>query len=61
MVHFAVQCIPYTSLGAGRVSLTKERIKLINLPLFFLHGHDHLQKIDLGRVLIKNGQGKYEN
>jgi hypothetical protein len=54
MIHFAVHCIPYTVLGAGRVSMTRERIDLINLPLFFLHNHSDLQKIDLGQILIKS-------
>lgn len=54
MIHFAVQCIPYTELGAGRISMTKERINLINLPLFFLHNYDNLQKIELGHIFLKD-------
>lgn len=54
MIHFAVQCIPYTALGAGRVAMTRERIDLINLPLFFLHNYGDLQRIDLGQILLKS-------
>ena len=53
MIYFAVQCISYTALGAGRVSMTRERIDLINLPLFFLHDYGDLQRIDLGQILTK--------
>ncbi len=52
MIHFAVQCVPYTELAAGRVSTIRERINLINLPLLFLHSYDDLQSIKLGRITI---------
>lgn len=63
MVHFAVQCIPYTALGAGRVTLAQERIDLINLPLFFLHDSNEstLQRIDLGHVLIRSNENGMKN
>ncbi len=53
MIHFAMQCVPYKELGAGRVSMTNDRINLINLPLLFLHNFDDLQRLDLGCILIR--------
>jgi hypothetical protein len=65
MVHFAVQCVPYTALGAGRIALTRGRIDLINLPLFFLHDHvnSSLQSINLGRIFTGSNEhnGKRES
>ena len=53
MIHFAIQCVPYNELGAGRVTMTKERIDIINLPLLFLHSYDKLQQISLGNIVTK--------
>lgn len=50
MMHFIVECVPYTKLEAGRVSKTTQRIELINLPLFTLHSYDSLKKIELGLI-----------
>lgn len=55
MMHFIVECIPYTNLGAGRVSTTKQRVDLINLPLLSLHSYERLKRNDLGRIEIAPG------
>jgi hypothetical protein len=50
MIHFAVVCIPYQALRAGRVSTVNDRIRLINLPLDLLHSQDNLKRIQLGCI-----------
>lgn len=50
MMHFAVQCVPFSEMGAGRVSSTRSRIELVNLPLLTLHGEGSLKEVDLGRI-----------
>lgn len=51
MIHFALQCVPYVGLSAGRPSRTRSRVDLINLPLYTLHSaHDHAKRIDLGSI-----------
>lgn len=50
MIHFAVQCLPFNALGAGRVATTGERIDLINLELLTLHGQDDLREVNLGKI-----------
>lgn len=51
MIHFAIQCIPYTDLAAGRLVSTRDRMQLINLPLLILHSGDDLRRVDLGQIL----------
>jgi hypothetical protein len=52
MMHFAVECIPYTELGAGRVLTTQARISEINRPLHVLHSGDDLRRVELGHINI---------
>jgi len=50
MLHFAIECLPYEGLGAGRVLTTTDRIGLVNLPLMTLHSGDQLRRINLGSI-----------
>jgi hypothetical protein len=52
MVHFVVQCTPYTTLGAGRVLSNRDRVAEINKPLLLLRKPGELESIPLGRIDI---------
>jgi hypothetical protein len=54
MVHFVIQCTPYTALGAGRVLNNRDRIAEINKPLLLLNNPNELQSVILGQIEISD-------
>ena len=54
MVHFVIQCTPYTALGAGRVLNNRDRVAEINKPLLLLNNPNELQSVTLGQIEISD-------
>jgi len=56
MVHFVVQCTPFTALGAGRVLNNGDRIAEINKPLLLLNNPNELQSATLGQIEVSDSE-----
>jgi hypothetical protein len=50
MIHFAVQCFPYTTTIASRRLGIRDNISLINLPLLVLPAYGKLRQVQLGFI-----------
>lgn len=50
MIHFAVQCIPFTATEAGRLFHMREMVEVINQPLLVLREGAALNSVQLGSI-----------
>ena len=52
MMHFAMQCVRYNDMAAGRMPSIHQRVDLINLPLECLHDEVDLKRFDLPKISV---------
>jgi hypothetical protein len=52
MAHFAVECIPYRGLAAGRINFPQDYVNMINLPLLALDNSGGLKSVRLGGIRL---------
>ncbi len=52
MMHFAVRCVPYSGLAAGRIIVPDDYINVINQPLLLSHEREDLRRHDLSKIEV---------